>query len=348
MVITYLCDMRNTFLNRPFLIGFPLMVAVLVVLFYISHSAEIFEGTTGIELALTIDFLVVIPTIYFLIIRRTSVPNITVIPVLILSMILCGVALPSNHQFYLDGFEKWIFPCIELGVVSLVFWKMRKVTVNFRANKSNNIDFFTSLKSASAEVLPKSFVAPFATEIAVIYYGFLTWKRRPFAENEFTYHKDSATVALLNVVIFIVAVEMIALHLLIGRWSTTAAWVLTVLSAYSALQLFGFAKGASRRPIVIENGLLKLRYSFLKEAEIPLNQIKDVRIDSKDLNDTEVVGKLSLLHALEGHNVIVELHRPETLHGMYGTKKEFEKIAIHIDDKERFIAMLKQSSLTTF
>ncbi|MCR9172620.1 MAG: hypothetical protein NXI10_09020 [bacterium] len=334
-------EKRATF--RKLFIGFPVIAVCISTLFFIADIPAFFSNHPHLSLAITIDFLVIVPSLYWLTIRKTSIPNITVVPVLVLSMLLCGLALPENRQWYLNGFEQWIFPFIELTVISFVVWKLRKVVLGYKASRVQSVDFFSALKEACADVLPKSVVIPFATEIAVFYYGFIAWKKRTLTANEFSYHKESGTVTLLFAIVGIVTIEMVTVHVLLGKWSAMAVWILTVLSAYSGLQIFGFAKGVSRRPIVIEDGQLKLRYSFLKEADIPFEHIKEVRLETKDLNPEENIAKLSLLHDLEGHNVILELEEPATLHGMYGSKKQFTKIALHIDRKEDFRAQVQNN-----
>lgn len=45
-------------------------------------------------------------------------------------------------------------------------------------------------------MLPKVALIPVVTEIAVIYYGFINWKKRNLKPYEFLYHKDSGTITL--------------------------------------------------------------------------------------------------------------------------------------------------------
>ncbi|MEM6684870.1 MAG: hypothetical protein AAF617_03655, partial [Bacteroidota bacterium] len=186
-------------------------------------------------------------------------------------------------------------------------------------------------KKTCAEVLPKPVVIPFATEVAVFYYGFIYWKRRKLAENEFSYHKESSSLALFFVLILIVGIEIVPIHILLAKWSEVAAWILTILSAYSGLQIFGYAKSLMKRPIVIENDTLILRYGIVQEAEIPLWDIKEITLSSKDLDKEEKIAKLSLLGELEGHNVLIETNNEHTLRGLFGSKKTFTKIAMHVD-----------------
>ena len=96
----------------------------------------------------------------------------------------------------------------------------------------------------------KILVLPFATEVTVFYYGFINWKTRETNVNEFTYHKKSGTPDLSYAFIGIIdLVETIAIHFLLTRWSFIAAWILTALSISTGIQVFGFAKSVTQRPI---------------------------------------------------------------------------------------------------
>ncbi len=159
---------------------------------------------------------------------------------------------------------------------------------------------------------------------------------RPIKENEFSYHKDSGTLSLLIAIIFIVAIETVVLHLLLVKWSSLSAWIFTFLSIYSGIQFFGFLKSMLKRPISIENDRLYLRYGIMKETTIDLKDIDSIEISSKDIALNKETRKLSFLGELESHNVIISLKKENTLTGLYGIKRGFKILALHIDDKVAF------------
>jgi hypothetical protein len=105
-----------------------------------------------------------------------------------------------------------------------------------------------------------------------------TGKKRELKENEFSYHKDSGTITLLIAIIFIVAIETLVLHILLTKWSSLVAWILTFLSIYSGIQIFGFLKSMFKRPISIENNKLFLRYGIMNETTIDLKNIDNIEI----------------------------------------------------------------------
>jgi len=328
--------MSNIINNQKKLIifGFPLLLIGLMI--FIAKSSSFRLHPESMAIGVTFDLLLTVPFVYFLLIRKTTIPKTTIVPFLIFGVLICSIILPSENQYYLNLFKTWVLPIVELLVVSFVIYNVRKTIKNYKKKKHLSFDFFTTLKNTCYEILPEKVVMPIVTEIAVFYYGFLYWKKRKLKENEFTYHKDSGTITLLIAIIFIVAIETVTFHILLLKWSNIAAWILTFLSIYSAIQIFGFLKSMLKRPIAIESNKLYLRYGIMNEATIKLKEIASIEISSKDIELNKETRKLSFLGELESHNVIIRLKNESTLIGLYGIKKKFKVLALYIDNKNEF------------
>lgn len=316
------------------IVGIPFLLIGLMVL--ISKSVFFTNNSNSFALAITFDLLLTVPFVYFLLIRKTNIPKTTIAPVLIVGVIICSLILPTENQYYLNLFKTWVLPVVELSIITFVIYNLRKGIKRYKQNKNESYDFFTTLKETCYEILPKGAVMPFVTEIAVFYYGFLNWNKRELKENEFSYHKDSGTITLLIAIIFIVAIETVTLHILLQKWSNIAAWVLTFLSIYSGIQIFGFLKSMLKRPIKIERDKLILRYGIMSEATIYLKEIESVEVSSKDIELDKETRKLSFLGELESHNIVICLKNENTLIGLYGVKQKFKNLVFHVDDKNEF------------
>ncbi len=314
--------------------GLPLLIIGLMIAVV---KSPIFKGSPDyIATGVTLDLVLTSPLIYFLLIRKTNIPKITVVSMIVLGIVISSFLIPSENQYTLNLFKTWAIPVIEITVLSYVLYNVRKAIKKFNLNKKNNLDFYTVLKNTCYELFPKKIVIPIVTEISVIYYGFIYWKKRKLNDYEFSYHKDSGTVGLLIALIFIIAIETVTLHMLLMKWSYIAAWILTFLSIYSGFQIFGFLKSITKRPIAIQNNTLYLRYGIMSEATIHLDKIAMIEISSKELDPDSQIKKLSLLGSLEGHNVIIQLHTEETLNGLYGITKKFKELALFVDNKIAF------------
>ncbi len=328
--------MTNTTLFNRNLVRFGIPILLLITLITFVKSFYFQADSNALTLGITLDLLLTIPFIYFLLIRKTSIPKTTIVPMMILGLLIGMYILPENNQHYLQFFKTWFLPIIEISIVTFISIKVRKVILLHRSQKDTSLDFFTALKKSCAEILPKPLVIPFVTEISVFYYGFIYWKRRKLAENEFSYHKESGSVALLFVLILLIGIEITPIHHLLAKWNTIAAWVLTILSIYSGFQVFGYAKSLMKRPIEVTNDKLLLRYGIMHEAEIPLNEIKEIKLSKKSFTKEDNILRFALIGELESHNVIIETHNEQILYGLFGIKKPFTKLALHLDSASEF------------
>lgn len=328
--------MNKTINIQKNLIIFGIPLLILILIFLITKSPLFKTNPDYLAIGITFDLLLTVPFIYFLLIRKTNIPKTTVFPFIILGVVLCSIILPSENQQYLNLFKTWILPIVELSVLLYVIYNVRKGIKSYKQKKDLSIDFFTALKNTCYEILPKNVVIPVVTEIAVFYYGFIYWKKRELKENEFSYHKDSGTITLLIAIIFIVVIETVVLHILLIKWSSFAAWILTFLSIYSGIQIFGFVKSMLKRPISIENNTLFLRYGIMNETTINLKNIDNIEISSKDIELNKETRKLSFLGELESHNIIIHLKEENELIGLYGIKRGYKNLALYVDDKVEF------------
>ena len=325
---------RSLNLNRNIL-NFGIPLSLLGILIFLMKSSFLANNDT-LNLAITADLLLTVPLVYFLLIRKTEIPKTTVVPVLIIGLLIGSYFLPKESQTYLTIFKTWALPVIEISILTFIIIKVLSAIKKYKSLKGSTPDFFNALKSACNEILPKKLVLLFATEIAVFYYGFINWKIRGINENEFTYHKNSGTPALFGGFIMIIGIETFALHFLLARWSIVVAWVLTALSVYTAIQVLGFAKSLSKRPISINTDSLTLKYGILNEVEIPFSDIKKIELSRKSLEKGELIKTLSPLGELESHNVIIYLKMENELVGLYGMKKKFQVLGLHIDEPKQF------------
>jgi small nuclear ribonucleoprotein (snRNP)-like protein len=328
--------MDKTFNIQKSLIIFGIPLFIIGIMILIAKSSIFSVNPSSLSIGITVDLLLTVPLVYFLLIRKTSIPKTTVVPFLIVGIVICSLILPAENQYYLNLFKIWVLPIVELSILSFIIYDIRKAIKDYKLNKNESFDFFTTLKNICYKTLPKGAVMPVATEIAVFYYGFIYWKKRKLKSNEFTYHKDSGTITLLVAIIFIVAIESVTFHILLTKWNNTVAWIFTFLSIYSGIQIFGFLKSMLKRPISIENNKLYLRYGIMTESIIDIENIESIELSSKDIETNKETRKLSFLGELESHNVIIRLKEEETLIGLYGISKKFKILALHVDNKIEF------------
>ncbi|WP_299243605.1 hypothetical protein [uncultured Aquimarina sp.] len=325
--------------------GFPLLIITLMIAIAKSKLFEL--NPELLSIGITADLLFTVPFIYFLLIRKKNIPKITVISLFVLGIVITTFIIPKENQVFLDQIKTWFLPFLEIGVFTFILFKVRKVQKSYNANKKEGSDFFSTLKITCKEILPEKIAMLLTMEVAVFYYGFISWKKIKLHSNEFSYHKNSGTISVLIALIAIIAIETYVLHILLSKWSIEAAWIVSGLSIYSGVQIFGFSKSMFKRPFSIEKNTIHLRYGILSEATIDINNIKSIEISSKPIEFSETTRKLSPLGELESHNMIINLKKENTIIGLYGIKRKFKTLAFYIDEKEEFKAQLdKKISLS--
>ena len=328
--------MNNSIHLQKNLIRFGIPVVIITLMVFLSQSSLFIENPDYLSIGITIDLLLTVPLVYFLLIRKTSIPKTTVVPFLIIGIVVGSFILPKEQQHYLSLFKTYALPIIELLILGYVIYNVRKGIKAYKQNKSASSDFFTTLIETCNSLLPKPLVIPVVTEIAVFYYGFILWKKRKLKPNEFSYHKNSGTLTLLVALILIIAIETVTLHYLLMKWSSIAAWILTALSVYSGIQIFGFLRSMTKRPFIIGQDILFLRYGIMNETAIPFEDILEVNHTTKEIELNAATRKLSFLKDLESHNVIITLRTKNTLRGLYGIKKSYSTLALFVDDVAAF------------
>lgn len=334
--------MKQLTITRYLHIGFPLLIASS--LWLLVQSSWFHSFPAELSSAITLDFLLTIPIVYFLLIRKTSINKLSVLSVAILGLIAAGFILPENQQNLLQNIRPIAIPMIELMVFTIIGIKLRQVILAARSHPDPSLDFFDLTQQAVKEVMPGRISGLMITEIGSIYYGLFNWKKRDLGENEYSYHNKNGILYTLFAIVFIVMVELFIAHILLVRWNPTVAWVLTALSAYSGLQLFALGKSIKRRPIKLDfaSGMLKLRYGFFREADIPFDKITSIEMTTRLDEEDKTMGRFSALGFIDSHNLMLHLNRPTTLSGIYGMTKNYKSVAIFVDQKAEFVRKIEE------
>ena len=323
-------------------IGIPILLVLLLV--WLAQSPFFALQPEALSLGITVDVVMTIPLLYFLLIRHRDIPNSTAIPLFATGILIASFILPTQHQFYLTQVKTWLFPVVELAVLVTVALKVRQTVSQYRVRREGTPDTYSALKDATATTLPPLAAKLLTSEIAIIYYGFLNWRKRTLHCNEFSYHRHSGSVALLATVVLLTLTETAIVHLLLARWNIVVAWVLTGISFYTALQVFGILRSLSKRPIVLDSEMVTLRYGILSEATVLRKDIASVVCTTQLAAPKHQVRYLSPLGEVEPHNVLIYLKTEGTLHWMYGFQKSFMVLALYVDEPERFASALSDES----
>lgn len=252
--------------------------------------------------------------------------------------------LPSNQHYHLNIVKDFVLPLVEIGVIFFIVYSAYKTVQEFKKAEYSNYDFLLQLKSSATQVLGYPKIANvLSTEIAMVYYGLISWSTSSTENKTFTYYKENGIIALFSVIMFLLIAETSIVHLLLARWNATIAWVVFGLSVYTALQLFAHIKAIVQRPIVLRPDKLFVKYGLFGDITINLEVIDKVEPTSQDVTiEGKKVEKIGLLGDIENHNVAIHLKQPQILEKAYGITKSVDVLLLHIDDVQEFVKNIER------
>jgi len=257
--------------SKVFIFGVPLLLLVILIL--LAKSFLLHSSPSTLSIAFTLDFLVTIPFLYFLLIRKTDVPKYTVVSLFIIGVIIASFVIPVEQQGFLNQVKMFAVPIVELGLFSFLAFQAWSIRKAMRNSNQKQGDFYDALTLACSKVMPGRVGKLLATEIGVIYYSFFANKVIAPNENECNYFKKNDIKTTLSVFLGLVIVETGIVHILVEKWNASAAWVLTFLGLYTCLQIFALLRSMNKRLISFdyEKEILNLKYGFFCQAEIPFH-----------------------------------------------------------------------------
>ena len=326
----------DSFINitRKQLLPLIVTVSLITFLIIIAKSSYFLATPRILSIGITLDLMLTVPLVYFLLIRKKAISRGAVSIVFAVCLFISFKIIPSKHQLVLPLLQTWLLPIAEIAIIGYILIKLRKARHNYQLKKTEHIDFHAAIKQVAGDILPNSIARILATEISVLYYGLAHWNRRSLEDEEFSNHKKSTSISIFWGIMLIISVETIVFHSILEQGGNSNVWPVTCLSIYSLLQILGFLKSLIKRPITFGSDQLFLRYGIMKETIIDLNNISSIALSSKALEDK--MSYLSIFGKLESHNVIVYLKTEETLYGLYGIKKNYLTISFYVDEPQLF------------
>jgi hypothetical protein len=281
-----------------------------------------------VAIAAAFDLAVVVPALYFWLVVRSGIqPLATMIPLCLLALFRATWVMPG-----LSMARPLLAGGVEIAVVALIVTRTRR---SLRSTRGGDV-----LERMEAVILAfvrlPQMAAIAAGEMAVLYYAFAAWRRKPEVPpgmEAYSTHERAGTAVLFGSLAGISVVEIPLLHLLVMRWSVKAAWVLTVLSVYGAIWLVGMARAFVLRPVLVGNGELVIRSGLLWTLRVPLDRIASIHRG----------GGASDLRLCPGGdpNMAMEFSEPMIAAGMFGIRRPVTRVALSVDDPAAFQRALR-------
>lgn len=327
--------MRTAFLRIP---AFVIMASGIVLIsLWLMTSSQFESQRSLLAIGSSVDMALIIPLVYFLLIRKSTIPKITVVPVFIISLTIAFQVIPNSYHSTLSGIEMLVAP-LELGIIAFLIYKVIQVNKRLGQTHGSLRNFPERMKEVLLDLNARLILANVASsEASLFYYTFLGWKKpQPLLPNEFSYYQKSGYQSVFVLVLFLLPVETFVLHYWLMTISRILAWVLTGLSLYSLFFVFGDRNAMRHRPIQINQNSLLINIGIRWSFELPYRMIEKIELREGDEHSEKFVNLSSFGHG----NVVISLKEKTEVRGIYGIKKSTDKLVLSIDNKDKFFKLI--------
>ena len=220
--------------------------------------------------------------------------------------------------------------CAEIGLIAFVAVQVARS--RRPSLKSDNP--LQALRSAVAAVIPFPAAArAIATEMSLMYYATFGWRAKPQVPpgmRAFWLREQQDKAFLLAAVGLASVFEIVPVHLLVARWSTLAAWILTAVSLYGMVWLLGLSRSLLLLPTILGPDSLEIRYGMLARLQVQQGDIAQVE------RVTEASPDAIVLPRRMTPNLQITFSQPIKLERLFGSRL-VSRIAVYIENEEEFI-----------
>lgn len=316
-------------------------LSIFLACFIITQFPKFALNTELLSNAILIDLTVTAPLAWFVIIRKSSIPKLTVVRVFVAGLLIAGWLLKGQPNTLLQTIKIWILPLIEGMVIILIGRKFYSAHKKVRQSGINNADFLTWCRSVFCQVIGNENAGNIiASEIGVLYYAFIGKKDKNIDyKSKFTSYKENGIVLVLGTFLSLFLIETIGMHFVLRLWSRTAAWVLTGLSFYTCLQLYAHIIAIKARVLNLSNDSLKIYNGLAADVFIKYGNIEKFELSNKIPVKREAI-KIALIKGLENHNCVIYLRQPVPVTKIFGIKKWTNTVLFFVDRPNDFAIAL--------
>ena len=306
------------------------------------------DNTNGVVLGSIIDLTIVAPVLFLAWKRKLSWKPLIVM--MAGGLIAARFMIPVE---YLAPFKTitWAGFVIEGALVLLellllvTFFKYLPEII--RTVKNSPLPLLFSFSRAVDEKVKKHpIIQVICSEMLMVYYALGMWRKRPqYEANTFTLHKKSSLIAFQVMMIHAIMIETIGIHWWLHEKSLILSIILLVINIYSVILFLGDIQAVRFNPPQMEHDRMYVSLGLMKRMEIRWDDIEEV-IEDRDRLEQKLSKNTIDFIARDFEevypNIMLKLKRPVEATLLMGVKKEYEQVAIRVDDLEGFKEALRQ------
>lgn len=329
--------------NFLLIYGLPLLVIIFSVVIALS---PLLQKYPEIAIGITYDLTITAPLLFLFLSRRSTTSELRAVPFFVIGILIATQLLPENQTEHLDYIKTYLFPAVEVLILLTLGLKINKGIKTFKTHADGEADFYEISRKSSQELFgPTKFASFFSSEITMMYYALIAWRKEKYAQITFTNYKENAGIALAMALLMVIFIETYAFHVLLLKWRLTAAWILTATSAYTAFMVIAHIKSLIISPSVLTKKELLLKNGLIARAKIDLKNIDDVVLCSKEIKSTNAmkVSNLGLHKDSVNHTMAIYFNNEQRIEKAYGFEEKCDVLLFHMDDKSNFMHQLQSN-----
>jgi len=309
---------------------------ILLGMFVFSQSELFVSNLPIFSKALAFDLLVGIPIIYY-ILQNKLIPDVgKMFKIFTVCLFVSTLLIPESNIASLSFLQEILYPMIKTWIAYKVVQKLillikeyRKHSFSLKGYDLIATTIENSFKGKLSEILKMEF--------NVIYFLLAGKRSSNYEKNEFGYTEIKGTVEMVCAFIFIIVIETVVAHILISKFNPIIAIVCSYSSLYLVILFISILRSRKHFPIIVEDGILRLRYGYINNSTVKFSDIKSIELSRKS-NNNELM-KLSAFKGVENHNIIIHFNCLQIITKVFGIQKEYESIGLYVDKPE---LLLKQ------
>ncbi|GAB2570569.1 hypothetical protein [Spirosoma areae] len=321
-------------------VAFVLLTALLIwVEVVITHTSAFSRQPVGLSLAVLFDLVFVPTALFYWLVARPLRLAISRLGLVALLMVRVALLISPQGSFLPNQLWPLLLLFAEGTMLIIAGVRIRTLIRTYQRLRQRT-DAETALHESLATVFGERMAGAVLGEILTLYYALLGWwlsSDVPAGAKTVTIHRQSGQTALLVGLLLVGAIEGVAVHLLLSRWSPTAAFWVTILSGYGLLFFVADAIATVKRPSYLTDNQVRIRLGIRWRAIIPRSAIAQV-----SLLHEKPVKQPDLLNGafLTTPNVLLTFSKPVSFLGPYGLKKGVSRFAFFVDDRSAFVNQL--------
>lgn len=305
---------------------------------------------SGVVLGSLFDLVIITPLLFLAWNRKMSVKMFVVL--MASGLVLARFLIPMK---YLEPFVAitWLGIAVEAALVILelllIVTLFRYIPKIVKATNESTIPLiFAFPKAVNHYVKQHQIVHIICSEMLMFYYAFASWRKKTPSGNTLTLHKKSSYIAFQIMLIHAIIIETIGFHWWLHDKAFILSIILLILNVYTVVFILADIQALRLNPLQIQEDRFYISMGLIKRMEVRWDDIDQVitdkdRLEQKLTNDTiEFIARdFDEVHP----NIILKLKEPKQATLIMGIKKPYQKIAIKLDDFQRFYdALLKYRS----